>query len=84
MTHPNRADRGPLMTGGTPLLTLDEDELLARILPLFGGGPDLLVPPGDDAALLRTSARTVATTDTAVLGRDWLDAWSSGRDVGHK
>ena len=62
----------------------DEDELLARILPLFGGGPDLLVPPGDDAALLRTSARTVATTDTAVLGRDWLDAWSSGSDIGHK
>jgi thiamine-monophosphate kinase len=73
-----------MMTGGTPLRTLDEDELLARILPLFGGGPDLLVPPGDDAALLRTSPRTVATTDTAVLGRDWLDAWSSGSDIAHK
>ena len=40
--------------------------------------------PGDDAAVLRTSERTVATTDTVVLGRDWLDAWSSGADIGHK
>lgn len=40
--------------------------------------------PGDDAAVLRTSERTIATTDTVVLGRDWLDAWSSGADIGHK
>jgi thiamine-monophosphate kinase len=34
--------------------------------------------------VLRTADETVATTDTAVLGRDWLDAWSSGADIGHK
>jgi thiamine-monophosphate kinase len=73
-----------MMTGGTPLWTLDEDDLLARILPLFDANADLLVPPGDDAAVLRTTSETVATTDTAVLGRDWLDAWSSGADIGHK
>ena len=84
MPHAHRSARGPMMTGGTPLRTLDEDDLLARILPLFGGSPDLLVAPGDDAAVLRTSDQTVATTDTAVLGRDWLDAWSSGADIGHK
>ncbi|MCU1537581.1 MAG: thiamine-phosphate kinase [Humibacillus sp.] len=84
MSQADRLARGPMMTGGTPLSMLDEDELLEHILPLFGGSPDLLVPPGDDAALLRTSPLTVATTDTAVLGRDWLDAWSSGSDVGHK
>ena len=72
------------MTGGTPLRTLDEDDLLDRILPLFGGSGDLVVAPGDDAAVLRTTGETVATTDTAVLGRDWLDAWSSGADIGHK
>lgn len=72
------------MTGGTPLRTLDEDDLLDRILPLFGGSDDLVVAPGDDAAVLRTTGETVATTDTAVLGRDWLDAWSSGSDIGHK
>ncbi len=84
MPHEDRSTRGPMMTGGTPLRTLDEDDLLELILPLFGGGRDLLVAPGDDAAVLRTTDRTVATTDTAVLGRDWLDAWSSGADIGHK
>jgi thiamine-monophosphate kinase len=73
-----------MMTGGTPLRDLDEDELLGRILPAFPGTDELLVPPGDDAAVLRTSERTIATTDTVVLGRDWLDAWSSGADIGHK
>ncbi|WP_404387921.1 thiamine-phosphate kinase [Humibacillus xanthopallidus] len=84
MPHAHRSTRGPMMTDGTPLRTLDEDDLLARILPLFGGSPDLVVAPGDDAAVLLTSDQTVATTDTAVLGRDWLDAWSSGADIGHK
>lgn len=73
-----------MMTGGTPLRSLDEDELLGRILPNFRATDELLVAPGDDAAVLRTSERTIATTDTVVLGRDWLDAWSSGADVGHK
>lgn len=75
---------GPMLTGGTPLHTLDEEQLLALVLPRFPGDGDLEVPPGDDAAVLRTSGRTVATTDAVVLGRDWLDAWSSGADVGHK
>src|SRR3954447_2592605 len=73
-----------MMTGGTPLRSLDEEELLGRILPGFPITDELLVAPGDDAAVLRTSDRTVATTDTVVLGRDWLDAWSSGADIGHK
>jgi thiamine-monophosphate kinase len=73
-----------MMTGGTPLLSLDEDELLRLILPAFPRSAELLVAPGDDAAVLRTSERTIATTDAVVLGRDWLDAWSSGADIGHK
>jgi thiamine-monophosphate kinase len=73
-----------MMTGGTPLRHLDEDEVLDRILPLFPDADALEVAPGDDAAVLRTTDRTIATTDTVVLGRDWLDAWSSGADVGHK
>jgi thiamine-monophosphate kinase len=79
-----RSERGPMMTGGTPLRTLDEDELLGRILPAFPRTAELVVAPGDDAAVLATGERTIATTDTVVLGRDWLDAWSSGADVGHK
>lgn len=73
-----------MLTEGTALRHLDEEEILARVLPFYGRPPSLVVPPGDDAAVLRTSDRTIATTDTVVLGRDWLDAWSSGADIGHK
>lgn len=75
---------GPLLTEGTPLRTLDEETILARVLPAFGRPDSLIVPPGDDAAVVRTSDRTIATTDAVVLGRDWLDEWSSGADIGHK
>jgi thiamine-monophosphate kinase len=72
------------LTEGPPLRGLDEEDVLSRILPLFARTDDLLVPPGDDAAVLATDARTIVTTDTVVLGRDWLDEWSSGADIGHK
>lgn len=72
------------MFGGTPLRGLTEDDVLASILPLFARHGAVDVPPGDDAAVLRTGPAVVATTDTMVLGRDWVDAWSSGADVGHK
>ena len=75
---------GPRLTEGPPLSGLDEEDVLSRILPLFARTDDLLVPPGDDAAVLATDARTIVTTDTVVLGRDWLDEWSSGADIGHK
>lgn len=75
---------GPSLIGGTPLLEVDEEEVLARILPIFPLAPGLLVPPGDDAAVIATGPRTIATTDTVVLGRDWVDEWSSGADIGHK
>lgn len=84
MPNARRSERGPRMTGGTPLRSLDEEELLGHIIPAFPAGADLLVAPGDDAAVIRTDDRTVATTDTVVLGRDWLDEWSSGADIGHK
>ncbi len=63
---------------------LDEEAILGRILPTFPQSADLIVPPGDDAAVLATHDRTIATTDTVVLGQDWLDDWSSGADIGHK
>lgn len=83
-TETTNRRQGPMMTGGTPLRMLDEDDLLSRILPRFPVSPELIVAPGDDAAVLATDSRTVVTTDTMVLGRDWLDAWSSGADIGHK
>lgn len=75
---------GPLLGEGTALHGFDEEEILAKVLPQFDRSAALLVPPGDDAAVLTTTDRTIATTDAVVLGRDWLDEWSSGADIGHK
>jgi len=62
-----------------------EDGLLSVIFPLLPGGPRVLIGPGDDSALLSTPTGSVlATTDAMVRGRDWLDEWSTGADVGVK
>lgn len=67
------------------LADVAEDELLGLIFPLLPGGPHVQIGPGDDAAVFAVgSPRLIATTDTMVRGRDWLDAWSSARDVAAK
>lgn len=66
------------------LAQVSEGALLAEIFPFFTGGAGMPVGPGDDAAVLATGSRTVATTDTMVRGRDWVDEWSSGADVAVK
>jgi thiamine-monophosphate kinase len=72
-------------TGGPTLGEVGEDGLLSVIFPLLPGGPGVLLGPGDDTALLATPGGSVlATTDAMVRGRDWLDQWSSGADVGAK
>ncbi|CAN7498722.1 thiamine-phosphate kinase [Knoellia sp. LjRoot47] len=67
---------------------MSESDLLARIIPMFGDSPHagsgVVVPPGDDAAVLATSGSIVLSTDSMVRGRDWRDDWSSGHDVGLK
>ena len=70
---------------GPTLADLGEDGLLSVIFPLLPGGPGVLLGPGDDTALLSAPGGSVlATTDAMVRGRDWLDEWSSGADVGAK
>ena len=70
---------------GPTLADVGEDGLLSVIFPLLPGGPEVLIGPGDDTAQLSTPGWSVlATTDAMVRGRDWLDEWSSGADVGVK
>jgi len=70
---------------GPTLSDVGEDELLSTIFPLLPGGPGVLIGPGDDTALVSAGDGSVlATTDAMVRGRDWLDEWSSGADVGAK
>ena len=72
-------------TAGRTLGDVGEEGLLAAIFPLLPGGPGVLVGPGDDTALVRTPHGSVlVTTDAMVRGRDWLDLWSTGADVGAK
>lgn len=68
------------------LRDVTEEELLARLVPLLRGhDARVLLGPGDDTAWLTAGdGRYLATTDTMVRGHDWLDAWSTGEDVGHK
>lgn len=71
----------------TPLRDLSEDEILARILPLLGAVdpvPELLIGPGDDAAVVAVTHPLVVTTDSMIRGRDWRDDWSSPGDVARK
>ncbi|TPG16177.1 thiamine-phosphate kinase [Pedococcus bigeumensis] len=73
-----------MVTSPRTLADVSESDLLRRIFPFFEGSASLAVGPGDDAAVLRTGPTTVATTDSMIRGRDWLDEWSSPSDVATK
>ncbi|WP_114906174.1 thiamine-phosphate kinase [Ornithinimicrobium murale] len=70
--------------GSATLGELGEAGILGDIFALLRTSDAVLVGPGDDTALLATSGPVLATTDTMVRGRDWLDEWSSAEDVGAK
>jgi thiamine-monophosphate kinase len=77
LVQPDPSDRS--------LADVSEDILLAEIFPLLPSAAGVLVGPGDDTALIAAEGgRVLATTDTMVRGRDWLDEWSSASDVGAK
>ncbi|YAL82389.1 thiamine-phosphate kinase [Dermacoccaceae bacterium W4C1] len=79
MTSPRRPAARPT------LADVSEEELLTQVFPVLPVTDRLLVPPGDDAALLRVQGPgAVLTTDTMIRGTDWLDEWSSAADVGAK
>ncbi|MCK0111321.1 thiamine-phosphate kinase [Ornithinimicrobium sp. F0845] len=70
--------------GQQTLGDLGEAGILGDIFATLTTTDAVLVGPGDDTALLATSGPVLATTDTMVRGRDWLDEWSSAHDVGAK
>jgi thiamine-monophosphate kinase len=65
---------------------ISEDELITAIgRVLSGTGPDVLVPVGDDAAVVRGGAGDlVLTTDALVEGTHFDRAMSRPRDIGYK
>ncbi|MEV7604865.1 thiamine-phosphate kinase [Paenarthrobacter sp. NPDC089322] len=69
---------------------LSEAELLARIFPRLNHGPNILLGPGDDAALVAApDGRTLISIDTQTQDQDFRLRWNngyrtSGFDVGWK
>jgi thiamine-monophosphate kinase len=67
-------------------MDLTEDELIAAIgRVLSGAGPEVLVGPGDDAAVVQPgSGELVLTTDAMVEGVHFLIDRTTPRDLGYK
>ncbi|WP_029150044.1 thiamine-phosphate kinase [Microbacterium indicum] len=72
------------MHEGSTVGELSEREILARIAARTGRAAAAEVGVGDDAAVIASSGRIVATTDTLVDGPDFRTAWTSGYDLGWK
>jgi thiamine-monophosphate kinase len=59
--------------------------LIRELIALFEQGDQVLVGPGDDAAVLRIrTGHVVVSTDLMVEGRHFRREWCSAADIGHR
>jgi thiamine-monophosphate kinase len=70
---------------GTTLADLGEFGVLRAMTPLFEQGADVVLGPGDDAAVVAVAGgRVVVSTDVLVDGRHFRRDWASAADIGHR
>jgi thiamine-monophosphate kinase len=71
--------------GDATMAQAGEFPLIARLQELFTQGEQVLVGPGDDAAVLRIrNGHVVVSTDLLVEGRHFRRDWASAADIGHR
>ena len=72
-------------SGGDTFADVGEFGVLAGLTARFRQGEQVLVGPGDDAAVLRVGdGVVVASVDMLIQNRHFRLDWSSAEDIGHK